>query len=1033
MKKAPVKFEVGNTLSIASAAMHPTKLNRVLPIVLLCAAPMAIRAVEPVQPISDTTILAEAEEFKVDKPGGWKAKKWGENYFVATFANSFLSRKAFLGAPEQCDESIATIEVQVPKAGRYLVLARYESVYRFETAFRIRVEQNGKQLLDRLYGARDNLKVWAFGQKLQREIAWGWGAVENLVWEGHDAAVQLAAGKAKLSLIAGRQKGNAAKRNVDLILLTSDENQVKDRIDKEGYLPLDGLLTQAGDVYLKVHNARDSAPLTLTVPPGTEHSPYWVHLRTWKPKTIAAMPGQSTQWIEVGSLLDTLNDGQWLLSAKPGKPGGTPRFGLEFGVRNASGKIEQVRRFNNLSGDVALAYDADTRYSRRIRLQEEVLYDLVAYLKKQPVRGMAPKRTLIYGSTFDRRPADPKYEAALDEFIRLSGATCLAKGTREAIERSGLVRGYLDLRGQTPAQLEKYCQQLKTDGLADRVAVVSLGDEIPLDVPPLTPAVHATFRAWLQKQGLKPADVDPTAANWEQVKLRADKATTATKPKLYYYSRIYGYRYGIGQLKALTDVLRKYLPNAGIGANFSPHHKTLYLGDTSQWISTFREDGLTMPWGEDYIWQVPVGTQQMNFLMLDMFRCGIKGKPGAKIHYYVMPHTPGNTPNSWRRQFYGDLAHGAKVLNLFEYRPVQAAYTENHCSDSRMYQAIRQALYELGQFEDIVQDGQVRPGVAALWFSEAADVWDDYQHSLGAGKRSLYIAIRHQQLPLDCVLDGDDLKSYKVLYLTDRHVSRAGSKAIADWVKAGGTLFATAGAGMFDEFNEPNKVLRELMGVEETALEHAVEDLTREKEHLPFAKPLGNVFWLGTGGNPPRTQVFGARSRFKAAKDVEEILAGPGSQVVVRKVGKGRAYCCGVLPGLSYFKPAIPLRPVDRGASDDTMAHFTPTQFDEIASALVRLPEIAASGGTKVERPVVCSEPLVENTVIEAKSGVVIPLVNWSAGPVKGLTVTLSINVPTAKVSLASGGAVKHKKESGKQVFTLDLDVADALILRGVH
>jgi len=128
------------------------------------------------------------------------------------------------------------------------------------TSFRIRVEQNGKPLFDRLYGARDNLKVWAFGQKLQREIAWGWGAVENVVWEGHDAAVQLEAGRAKLSLVAGRQKGNAAKRNVDLILLTSDEKQVKDRIDKEGYLPLDGMLTQAGDVYLKVHNARDSAP-----------------------------------------------------------------------------------------------------------------------------------------------------------------------------------------------------------------------------------------------------------------------------------------------------------------------------------------------------------------------------------------------------------------------------------------------------------------------------------------------------------------------------------------------------------------------------------------------------------------------------------------------------------------------------------------------------------------------------------------------------------------------------------------------------
>ena len=55
----------------------------------------------------------------------------------------------------------------------------------------------------------------------------------------------------------------------------------------------------------------------------------------------------------------------------------------------------------------------------------------------------------------------------------------------------------------------------------------------------------------------------------------------------------------------------------------------MYLGDTAQWISLFREGGMTMPWGEDYIFQVPVGTQQMNFIMVDMFRAAIKNKPNV--------------------------------------------------------------------------------------------------------------------------------------------------------------------------------------------------------------------------------------------------------------------------------------------------------------------------------------------------------------------------------------------------------------------
>ncbi len=49
------------------------------------------------QPVPDTTVIAEAEEFKVQGQGGWRPGVWGENYYCATFANSFLSRKAFAG------------------------------------------------------------------------------------------------------------------------------------------------------------------------------------------------------------------------------------------------------------------------------------------------------------------------------------------------------------------------------------------------------------------------------------------------------------------------------------------------------------------------------------------------------------------------------------------------------------------------------------------------------------------------------------------------------------------------------------------------------------------------------------------------------------------------------------------------------------------------------------------------------------------------------------------------------------------------
>jgi hypothetical protein len=172
----------------------------------------------------------------------------------------------------------------------------------------VRIEQAGSVKLDRLYGAGENVKVWPYWDRLKSEALAPWGAVENVVWEGHEAFVELEAGEAQIVLTATEQPEPAARRNVDLVMLTSDVQQVADRIDKDMYLPLDGMLTQAGDLYLKLHNA-GASPIQLTVPPGTEHSPYWIHNRKWKPKTIDAAARQSSDWIEVGSLLDSLNDG----------------------------------------------------------------------------------------------------------------------------------------------------------------------------------------------------------------------------------------------------------------------------------------------------------------------------------------------------------------------------------------------------------------------------------------------------------------------------------------------------------------------------------------------------------------------------------------------------------------------------------------------------------------------------------------------------------------------------------------------------
>ena len=978
----------------------------------------ARRTAVKVQP--DGLYLCEAEEFQSTggqdgAAAGWRAGRFGENYYAATFANSFLSRQAFLGAPEQCEQTVAALDVEIQQAGRYLVLVRYEAAYRFETQFRVQVVQGGKLVLDRLFGARDQLKIWAFGQKLKKEVGWSWGAVENIVWEGHNAFAALKPGRATIRLIAEQQPEPAAKRNVDLVMLTTDVEQVQNRIEKENYLPLDGMLTQSGDVYLRVKNT-GTGPLTFTggkaIGGGNwqQHSPYWVHIRNWKAPSVSVEPGRTSDWVEVGSTMDSLSDGQWIWS-------GNGSYRVEFGLREPDGSLSSLATFTG-EGALKLAADGDTRYSRRLRRQEQVLYDLLDYLKREKPapHGRPPSRTTIYAHTFDALDTG-RHKAAVAEFKRLFSLA-------DTKPDSSGGRGYIDVRSVATPKLEAYCRNLAAH--SKNLAVVSLGDEIRLPSP-RGADVGQSFHAWLKSQGLKPADIQPGASNWDSIIWSIDDKQKTTQPGIYYWSRRYQYDFGIRTIRQRTDILRKHFPNAGIGANYSPHYpqEHMFLGEVFKWVSVFRKSGMTLPWSEDYIWQVAIGTPQMNHINFDLFRAANRHHPARKIMYYVMPHMPNNTPRQWRRLFYGALGHGMKVVDLFEFRPVHVAYTENHVDEPEMYREVLRSFRELGLFEEIIQDGTVRAARVAMWFSETADIWGDSQGSFAAAKRGLYTAIRHQQVPLDFLVEEDavdgTLKQYQVLYLTDAHVSQAASRKIQEWVQAGGQLFTTAGAGMFDELNRPNEILRTLLGVTQTQIDAPEgKQLIWLKQDLPFLKPVSAV--KADDGTIP---VFAVRSRVTA--DTAGILAEftDGMPAVTRNsVGRGHATSCAYLPALSYYHPAIPRRPVDRGATDDAMIHFLPTDFDTRVGALI------ASVVQDDLRPVVCSEPLVETTIIDAPHGSVITLVNWSGRSVEKLTVEIRVPIPAGAVTLASGGPVTVQRTGGRLTATLKCGDADALIIR---
>ena len=111
----------------------------------------------------------------------------------------------------------------------------------------------------------------------------------------------------------------------------------------------------------------------------------------------------------------------------------------------------------------------------------------------------------------------------------------------------------------------------------------------------------------------------------------------------------------------------------------------------------------------------------------------------------------------------------------------------------------RGALNKLGSFEGIVAEGIAQPQgeAVAILYSESSDIWFSSVGTIGAGLRSMYLAFRHAGLPVQVFTEHDcaagRLFHTDLLVVAVPNVAESAAQAIAEWVRAGGAVLATAG------------------------------------------------------------------------------------------------------------------------------------------------------------------------------------------------------------------------------------------------
>jgi len=152
-------------------------------------AAVKFRGSQPVTPAPDGTIFCEAEEFAVEKPG-WTARPWGENYFAARLPTPF-SRARHFSARRRTARRRGHDRGQRRRGGPVSGPGPLRGDVPLPDAVS-RADRAGRP-------GPDGPALWRAGQRedlaFRRALKEGGrlvlGAVENVVWEGHDAYADL--------------------------------------------------------------------------------------------------------------------------------------------------------------------------------------------------------------------------------------------------------------------------------------------------------------------------------------------------------------------------------------------------------------------------------------------------------------------------------------------------------------------------------------------------------------------------------------------------------------------------------------------------------------------------------------------------------------------------------------------------------------------------------------------------------------------------------------------------------------------------
>jgi len=657
-----------------------------------------------------------------------------------------------------------------------------------------------------------------------------------------------------------------------------------------------------------------------------------------------------------------------------------------------------------------------------------------------------------YGGAFN----NPDYADALSAYYK-SKNTAL-------VELSGVYQHTQDIKA-----LEKYTDPR----MKSRFYYVSFGDEIGLPAIDIKDQAQlAAFRAFAQKRGVKPQDLGFKI--WDEVKPLAGYTPAAAVgvgllpaegtpalptgmaalplKRLFWLTHEFVIERGSADFaKKTQEMTALFGPQFKTSANLGGMHPFYWLNQAS-FIESFRGGAMTLGWSEDYDYGQPEASRLCIEYQAANLRCGAKYHD-TPMMFYNMPHFPGNTGRHLVQNAVSLWGQGVKDLDFFSVSP-DLFSTENYITARGGIETaagIRRISGMAGNIEDALLPARTRPAKVAMLLSEASDVWEvcgggqwdvkpgsTATNAFNEERKAIWYTLRNTGYLVDLVTENDvnegRLKGYKVLYVCGRNLERRTSAVLQGWVRSGGTLYLTAGAARFDEYDAPLTALDALVGRGTVVKADFYKGPLRAKLELPLLVPKDHVT-LTLDKQPLAYNAFVSEEIFKAAKGAKTLGTFTAGQpaLVSMKTGKGWGFYTGTLPGQAFLKKAIPLRVMGKGGLDDNFCHFEPQNFDENAAAAILLPVRQAG----LQPDVISNYKHIITSILESPQTTVVTMIDLgvhaptlvgNGRTLLGLTLR-GVRPAKAVYTAMKAGATFQNGKDGVTVLLTDINDADVIVI----